>query len=49
MNVNKACNELGYYKILVSIEVIVYLTYNLKGSFVILKGNLHKYRNSTQI
>ena len=26
-----------YHKILISIEVIMYVTYNLKGSFVILK------------
>ena len=40
MNVNKAYNELGnktYYKILVTIEVMMYVTYHLKGSFVILK------------
>ena len=40
MNVNKACNELGskkYYKTLISIEVIMYATYHLKGSFVSLE------------
>ena len=40
MYVNKTCNELGnrrYYKILISIEVIMYVTYHLKMVFVILK------------
>ena len=40
MNVNKTCNKLNNKKnskILVNIEVIVYVTYHLEGSFVILK------------
>jgi len=43
MNVSKACNELGsktYYKILICIDVMMYVTYHLKGPFVILKWNL---------
>ena len=43
MNVNEACNELeskGFLQILISIQVIMYVTYHLKGSFVILKWNL---------
>ena len=40
MNVNNTCIELEsrkIYKNLISIEVIIYVTYQLKGSFVILK------------
>ena len=29
----------NYYKILISIDVVMYVTYHLKGSFVFLKGN----------
>ena len=40
MNVTKTCNELGskkYYKILISIEVIImYVTYHLKRSLAII-------------
>ena len=44
MNVSKTCNELEsnkYYKILISIEVIMYVTDHLKRSFVIMKWRLY--------
>ena len=46
MNVNKACNELGrkkYYEILISIEVLMYMTNHLRGSYVILKWNFYLF------
>ena len=48
MNVNKASNELGSqkknsYKILISIKVIIYVTYHLEESFGILKWNFYYF------
>ena len=46
MNVNEAYDESGswkYYKILINIEVIMYVTYHLKTFFVILKWDFNLF------